>query len=257
MANVIFDTPDPIRVLGLSTSHYTGVVDWAKAKANGIRFAIIKAADGLSMGTLYFKENYKGAVDNGILVGAYTWLYKSTSQGGQARAFANYLKDYPLDLPACVDFEWTRSGNPDEGHLYGFVEPFELAYGEKPMIYTAPGYWGQYGRNKPIWATYPLWQAQYNKGQFNPMLPWTQPDFLQWSETGNGDFYGVPKTGEIACELNYWKGTEAELMKTYGKAVINPPIVVPPVTNPPIVVNVPQIKIQIPKGKVSIFIEEI
>lgn len=214
---VIFEYPDPTKVLGLSTSHFTGIVDWAKAKANGIQFAIMKAGDGLSMDVKFFKENYKGAVDQGILVGAYTWLYKTVPQGTQARKFAEFLKDYPLDLPATVDFEWTSSGNPDAGNLWGFVEPFENAYGTKPMIYTAEGYWHEFGSDHVVWAQYPLWQAQYDQGAYDAIKPWMDYDFLQWTEKGKGIDYGVPVTGEIACELNYWRGTYDELLSFCGK----------------------------------------
>ena len=218
MANVNFQYPDPSKVLGLSTSHYTGAVDWQKAKANGIEFAIMKAANGTNMNIRWWKENYRGAKDAGILVGAYTWLYPSVlySAGRQARLFAELLKDYPTDIPATVDFEWTFPKNPNSGDLWGFVDPFEDAYGSKPMIYTAPGYWSQYGSRNEVWATYPLWQAQYNSGEYDVIKPWDGYDFLQWTQTGKGEDYGVPKNGEIACELNYWRGTREELRQFCG-----------------------------------------
>ena len=112
-----FEQPDPARVSGLSTSHWTGVVDWQVAKANGIHFAIIKAKHGLNTAR-FFKENYRGAKDAGILVGAYAWLVHPSiaSSGGQARTFADFLRDFPVDLPPFVDFEWNKGpkkDNPD------------------------------------------------------------------------------------------------------------------------------------------------
>jgi hypothetical protein len=38
----IYSEPNPAYVLGIDTSHWTGIVDWQKARASGIRFAIIK-----------------------------------------------------------------------------------------------------------------------------------------------------------------------------------------------------------------------
>jgi lysozyme len=215
-----FEQPDPVRVSGLSTSHYTGVVDWAKAKANGIQFAIIKAKHGLNTAN-FFKENYRGAKDAGVLVGAYAWLVHPAiaSAGGQARTFADFLRDYPVDLPPFVDFEWNpgpKKDNPDSGDLWGFVIPFETAYGKKPGVYTAPGYWSEYGATNALWANYPLWMAQYNKGLSDPMPPWQKYDVLQWSVLGEGIKYGIPITGERACELNYWRGTRAELLAFCG-----------------------------------------
>lgn len=233
---VDFQYPEQGRVLGLSTSHWTGQVDWAKAKANGVQFAIIKAADGTNTNIRWFKENYRGAKDAGVLVGAYGWLTKPTvmsSAGGQARKFASFLRDYPLDLPAVIDFEWnvyTKRYDPKKNttasDLWGWVKPFEDATGQRPMIYTAPGYWGEYGSIADVWSGYPLWQAQYDPRTIS-IKPWGGWDVWQWTERGKGEDYGVPRDGEIACELNYWRGTLDELYAFCGLVPPVPPVVIP------------------------------
>jgi len=234
LPSVDFEYPDPNRVLGLSTSHYTGVVDWNKARDNGIRFAYIKAQDGSYNPVKFWNENYEGAKKAGIKVGGYTWLYSSgvISPGNQARTFAEFAKKYECELPWCVDFEWTFSGNPNTGDLWGFVIPFEESFGAKPAIYTAPGYWSQFGSKNPVWNSYPLWEAQYNHGQADVIVPWTKGyKFLQWTEKGKGADYGVPVTGEIACELNYYNGTLGDFESEYGEITIppvEPPIIVVP-----------------------------
>lgn len=226
-----FDYPDKSKVLGLSLSHYSGIVDFAVAKAGGVKFTIIKAANGLLTGTRYFKENYKGAKDNGILVGAYTWLYpaSSYSPGTQARNFVFFLKDYPCDIRPCVDFEWTTPKNPNSSDLWGFVSPFRDNYGAVPMVYTAQGYWDEYGKNTALFAGCPLWQAHYTAATIKVIPPWTQWDFLQWTEKGKGVDYGVPITGERACELNYWRGTEQQLYEWCNVAQPTTPSVELPV----------------------------
>lgn len=196
---VNFDQPDPARVLGLSTSHWTGLVDWQKAKANGIQFAIIKAKHSLTTAN-FFKDNYRGAKDAGILVGAYLWMVHPSlsSTGGQARTFAKFLLDYPVDLPPFVDYEWSKNGkkyNPGIGDLWGCVAPFSEAYGKEPGIYTAPGYWNERGSTNALWAKFPLWLAQYNDGFADPMPPWQGYDFLQWSETGEESDTACPSRG--------------------------------------------------------------
>lgn len=80
------------------------------------------------------------------------------------------------------------------------------------MIYSAPGYWADYGTNNPMWSDYPFWQAQYDQGAFDLVKPWNKWDFLQFTQQGKGVDYGVPLDGEIACELNYWRGTYQELL---------------------------------------------
>mgnify|MGYP001574033079 FL=1 len=89
------------------------------------------------------------------------------------------------------------------------------------MIYTAPGYWSEYGSTKNLWAEYPLWQAQYNQGKFDIIHPWGRYDFLQWTQTGKGVDYGVRTDGEIACELNYYYGTAEQFADDFS-VVENP-----------------------------------
>lgn len=216
-----FPTPDPTKILGVDTSHWTGIVDWQKAKANGIQFAVIKAMDGTTQ-TRYFVENLAGARAAGIPVGAYTWLYRSAniSAGAQARAFAALLKQYPVDF-AVVDFEWTKWGgvesNPDWNDLYGFVIPFESEYGKKPWIYTALGYWKQYGSTAAMWKQYPLWQAEYNTAP-SPIQPWGDTRHVwQWTPSGDGVKYGQVA---LSADLNYYCGTQAEFSAEFGAPVV-------------------------------------
>ncbi len=225
-ALAIYDQPDPTFVLGIDTSHYTKVVNWQIAKENGIRFVIIKFMDG-KYRTQYAEENYKGAKDAGILVGSYQWLRKATevSPGGQAREYLAMLADHPCDIRPAVDFEWSPNGkayNVDTGELWGFTQPFEAGYGKKPMIYTAWGYWDEFGSPASMWADYPLWTAQYRVKQPKLFGPWTQWKFWQWTATGEGARYGVPSDGEKAVDLNYWCGTLEDLQKWCG-ANITPP----------------------------------
>ena len=224
-----FEYPDPTRVLGLSTSHWTDVVDWKVAKEAGIKFAYIKAFNGVNNSVKFWKENYEGAMKEGIKVGAYSWLYPPSvaSPGTQARKFATYMKDFSTQLPNCIDFEWTSPNNPNSGDLWGFVKPYEDETGKKPAIYTSIGYWNQYGSINTMWADYPLWQAQYRHGEYDIIKPWTGNTFLQWTEKGEGIKYGVPIYGERACELNYYNGTDKQFYELFGGGVtppIDPPL---------------------------------
>ena len=221
---VDFEYPELGKVLGLSTSHYTNVVDWKIARENGVKFAYIKAQNGINNPVRFWKENYEGAKKEGIKVGGYTWLYPASvaSPGTQARKFAEFAKIFPCELPWCVDYEWTTPSNPDISDLWGFVQPFEVEHGKKPAIYTAPGYWNEFGSKNPLWGLYPLWQAQYNHGQADNMPPWESYKFIQWSQTGRGLDYGVPTIGEIACELNYYNGSLEQFNAEFGEVAMPP-----------------------------------
>lgn len=237
----IYTHVDSNKVLIIDTSHWTGLVNFDIAKSNGVKGVIIKAMDGI-IPTKWFIENYAGAKKAGLLVGAYTWLYKSSilSAGRQARAFTDLIKQYPCDLPDTVDFEKHPSGNsvlhPDINDLYGFVIPYEDITGKKPMIYSGPYFWKSNGSPNSFWNKYDLWIANY--GVANPMsvAPWNNNYKLwQFSDRIDGAKYG--STGEKMLDGNYFNGTIEELYTWAGISTapappVEPPIVIPPVDKP-------------------------
>jgi lysozyme len=205
-------------ILGIDVSHWDGIVNFQKAIDAGVKFVIIKAMDG-KVETRYFRDNYAGARNAGLIVGAYQWLYPSSkiSAGGQAREFINLLKGYPVDIVPVIDFEWTNWGgapaNPTESDLNGYCVPFEAEYGTKPMIYTSAGYWNQYGNvMNQAWKEYPLWVANY--GVSYPMIPrpWDRFNFWQFSASGDAQLYGIDPNVKRAVDLDYWNGTYDELV---------------------------------------------
>lgn len=98
-------------VKGIDVSHWQGTIDWAKVKAAGIGFAIIKAGgsdDGFYTDS-QFERNYKGAKANGIPVGAYYFVGKDcvTAAAGKADAerFIRILKGKQFEYPVYMDNE--------------------------------------------------------------------------------------------------------------------------------------------------------
>lgn len=239
----LYTAADVVRPLVIDTSHWTGVVDWQKAKAEGIHGAIIKFTDGKTV-SKYAEENYKGARDAGLPVGGYHWLYRSAniSVGGQARYYLDFLKDHPCDIRPTVDYEWTKYGgaqsNPTIDDLYGFVVPFEDGYGKQPMIYTAPGYWNdpKYNNSKAtVWARYPLWVAQYRVQTPQPLAPWYDK-YTLWQFTPNGDGvkYGSNPLFSRSADLSYFNGTLGEFYAWLDTSTPVPPENPPqPVPEPP------------------------
>ena len=100
---------------GIDVSHWQGHIDWAKVKAAGIQFAIIKA--GGSDEGLYtdprWEENYRGAKANGIAVGAYYFVGAAciTAEAGRADAgrFLRQLAGKQLEYPVFMDVEATTA----------------------------------------------------------------------------------------------------------------------------------------------------
>lgn len=96
---------------GIDVSHWQGTIDWAKVKAAGIQFAILKAGgsdDGFYTDSRW-EQNYKGAKANGIAVGAYYFVGPacSSAEAGKADAqrFLAQLKGKQLEYPVFIDVE--------------------------------------------------------------------------------------------------------------------------------------------------------
>lgn len=96
---------------GIDVSRWQGNIDWAKVKASGIKFAILKC--GGSDSGFYtdhtFEANYKGCKANGIAVGAYYFVGKDciTYEAGQADAkrMLSICAGKEFELPLFIDCE--------------------------------------------------------------------------------------------------------------------------------------------------------
>lgn len=220
----VFTPVDKSRVFGVDTSHWTGVVDWQRAKQSGMMFMIAKALDGISA-TRYFVENYEGAKKAGLYTGMYAWMYDSSlyKTAAQVKAFADLWKKYPTDLPPTVDFEWSRPVNPDRSDLRDFVVGFEDATGVKPMIYTAPSYWTTYGSAEVSWAEYDLWIANYQVSRPMAVKPWNGAYKLwQFTDRADGAQFGYPEGGEAMADVNYFNGDKEAFLKWIGRLPVEP-----------------------------------
>ena len=111
---------------GIDVSSWQGDIDWAKVKASGIYFAILKAggSDGGNSGRYKdkkFEQNYKGAKENGIKVGCYYFNGKACTSAKAGRAdaqhFLSLISGKTFEFPCYSDLEAptaaTKQGNTD------------------------------------------------------------------------------------------------------------------------------------------------
>ena len=208
-------------------------MNFEKAKAAGAKFVFIKVSERGGMDEDFF-YNWKTAKTAGILRGGYHFLRWDISGLLQARIFCDLLKDDPGELPPVCDFEAPpKDGKfPSNAMLAQFLEAVESILGKKPMIYTSPGFWNSYGKNKSTgrfdasWSYYPLWIAHYTSASA-PIIPepWKtlalstaegaqKPwSFWQYSATGDGLKFGAESKG---IDLNWFNGTQEDLDKLSG-----------------------------------------
>lgn len=103
---------------GIDVSAWQGSIDWDKVKADGIKFAILKAG-GSDASYPYvdshFHENYLNAKACGIAVGAYYFVGSDcvTTSAGKAAAarFIDLLSGYKFEYPVYIDVEVTPTAN--------------------------------------------------------------------------------------------------------------------------------------------------
>lgn len=85
-AGTIIKVPGSKRI-GIDVSAYQGKIDWAKVKADGVSFAIIRCASRLGSTHVIdsqFINNVKGAQANGIDIGVYIYSYAQNITGVQS-----------------------------------------------------------------------------------------------------------------------------------------------------------------------------
>lgn len=183
---------------GIDVSTYQGTIDWAKVKADGIDFAIIKATQGRSETGTYrnftdskFAANIVDADRWGIRVGVYHYLTAQTVMGAMEEAdlFLSAIDPYKsiIDLWAVVDVE-SKYLPTDKTLLTQIVNTFCSrinSSGYRPMVYTNPDFLVNRLNDITYWD---LWLALWrNKANVPSLSDYPNMKVWQWgSETVDG-----------------------------------------------------------------------
>ncbi len=163
-----------LQIPGIDVSAYNGVIDWKKAAASGVRFAMIRAGYG---GSLLQKDeqadaNLKGAAEAGIDTGAYWFSYALSEADArtEARLLMEVVRPYRLTYPLCFDFEEAsaeyakeRGVTIDRQTVTAFARAFcdELRKnGWYPANYANADYLAHYYDQNAL-ADIDLWYAHY------------------------------------------------------------------------------------------------
>jgi lysozyme len=204
----------PNALLGIDVSHYQGVVDWAKVAASGVKFAFIKATDGLTADPM-LKANIVGAHSAAIPFGLYHFWRPQDPASEQA---ANFLQSVAVaqstlardavEFAAALDIE---VGSLDEAHqedAFAWLSQVDqsMPYQGKPIVYVSPSY-AKFNLTDPAWIEYPLWSAHYTELMQPNTDKW--PSWMFWQRQGNGSVSGI--TGP--CDIDWYNGNEADLAK--------------------------------------------
>lgn len=188
-------------MIGIDVSNYQGNIDFNKVKKAGYDFVIIRAGWGKSNKDPKFDVNIRKALQAGLKVGAYWFIYAKDlnhlkHNAKMANAVLNNFRD-KLEMGVWCDFEYDSDNyrpklNKDERTIWvkTFIEDMK-AMGYNCGLYANPDYinnkFNYKVENKPNLWKYPLWLAYYDVSEakakeFKPLI---------WQKTSKGRVDGI------------------------------------------------------------------
>ena len=177
---------------GIDVSRWQGQIDWAKVKAAGIKFAILKCggSDAGFYSDRTFEYNYQEAKKNGIAVGAYYFVGRDciSYEAGQADAnrMLSICAGKEFELPLFIDCEAqdpkNKVGITDA--IIGFYDVMK-ASGRNAGVYASKvsGFKDRIEDDRI--QHIPHWVAQYNT-----TCTYDKP-YIIWQKSSKGSVDGI------------------------------------------------------------------
>lgn len=116
---------------GADLSVHNGAVNMAGVKQSGHSFVLLREGYGDVMSYPYqkdsrFESNYSNAKAAGLSVGAYHYMYATTTAGArrEAQGFINNLKGKSFDMPIALDIEERSQYNLPNSTVESIVKAF-------------------------------------------------------------------------------------------------------------------------------------
>ncbi len=166
-------------------------INWARVKAAGHHFAIVKATEGISYVNPHYREDSDSMREAGLIRGTYHYALPQYSAVLQAQHYAAVLatNTTDLDLPPVLDLEETGGLGPValQAWVRTFLATLDTLTGRQTIIYVSPGFWRYQMANTTEFSERPLWIADYN-GSTEPTRPlpggWRNWNIWQYSSWG-------------------------------------------------------------------------
>lgn len=200
-------------VHGIDISHYQGETDWEKIQGQNLDFAFIKATEGSSHVDECFYDNWKGACQTDLYVGAYHFFSFDSEAESQAQLYIDTVGGLSGKLAPVIDVEYygNKEKNPPDkeevaGQLGRLLAILEEHYHMKPVIYTTYKVYHRYIRDE--FGDYPLWiRNVYYPPDIDIGKGWT---FWQYTDTAVLEGY---KGDEKYIDKNVFCGDLEDLKK--------------------------------------------
>ena len=198
---------DAAFALGVDLSGYQPIVDWDKAAASGIAFALIKATEGTTLVDRSFRSHWTDAKAAHVLRGAYHFFRPKVDAVAQAMLFLAQLDD-PGELPPVLDVEVINGVAPAQlaAGVGAWIDLVASALG-RPLIYTSPSFWNALPAAADLASKADLWVAHWDARTPASVSGW--PKWTFWQFTNKATISGIPGAAEM--DENRFNGSLAEL----------------------------------------------
>ncbi|RFP91134.1 glycoside hydrolase [Rhodobacteraceae bacterium 63075] len=212
--------PHQYPVHGIDAARFQKHIDWRRAARAGASFAFVKATEGGDLLDPMFKSHWRGARRAGIPVGAYHFYYFCTPPRVQARWFIRNVPKARGALPPVLDMEWnpfspTCKKRPParkvRREMIVFMKMIERHYGQRPIIYTTPGFYADNALHRLRGEEFWLRSTAATPSERYPGQPWR---FWQYTSTGIID--GI----EGGVDINVFNGNRRawkDWLRTLGR----------------------------------------
>lgn len=192
-------------IRGIDISHWQGNPDFARVKAAGVKYVILKATEGVDYVDPCFTANIGAALSAGLPVGAYHFL-RAGSAADQAADFLAAIGPYSVTWPAAVDVEHAELTALGRDQLTGMVLDFcarVKSAGYQPAVYSNRNwlYLAQYLDADRIRAAgVPVWMAWYTDSN-NPDNTDRSDLCDMWQYASDGSVDGIG--GNVDLDVSY------------------------------------------------------
>ncbi len=198
---------------GIDVSKYQGTIDWKKVAADGVEYAFIRVGcRGYgSSGTLIkdetFHQNVKGALAQGIKVGAYFFSQAITVEEAleEAELVIKELGDYDITYPVAIDIERIENDKARQDALtkekrteicIAFCERIKEA-GFTPMVYGDTETFAELLDVEQL-EGYDFWICETDDQMTFPY------EFAIWQYSHTGSVSGIKGDTNISISIKEW-----------------------------------------------------
>lgn len=198
---------------GIDVSKWQGTVDWAKVKADGYHFAIIRAGYGREASQVdpTFATNVAGAKKAGLYCGAYWYSYATDAAGAKAEAelFLKTVKGYQFDFPLVFDIEDSTQQSLSKSTVAAIIDTFCSTVENAGYYCTLYSYASFLTNNVPVscQSEHDIWVAHTKTEK-----PAFSRAYGMWQYSHTGTVNGVSGS----TDLNYAYKDYPAIMQKYG-----------------------------------------